>query len=149
MTREHERRSACPINACAEIFGDRWSLLVIRDLMMRGARSFKELASAREGIATNMLADRLTKLAEAGIITAIPDPDDGRRVIYRLTEKGIDMAPIIRELAVWATKHEPVRPPGHMKELMARSGARDFVAEVRRRWEDPTLEPLLPPLRPR
>src|ERR1700691_4435 len=87
-----ERRSGCPVSISLEIFGDRWSLLIIRDLMVRGYRTFKEFQGSGEGIATNILADRLRKLKANGIITAEPEQSDGRRVNYRLTEKGIDLA---------------------------------------------------------
>ena len=134
-------RSACPINVCVEVLGDRWSLLVIRDLMLRGFRTYKELLSSAEGIATNILADRLTKLEEAGIITSRADPDDGRKLIYRLTAKGIDLAPILMEMARWSTKHEGARATPALLELVRTNR---FVPEVRKRWEDDTLAPLLP-----
>lgn len=136
------RRSTCPINAGVEILGDRWSLLVVRELMVRGPRSYKELAALRERIATNVLADRLEKLTTSGIISAHADPDDGRRVVYRLTEKGIELAPVLRELAVWATKHEPTsRPPSVIAELIARTDARGFANAMRKHWasDDPLV----------
>src|ERR1700682_3593737 len=83
-----KRRSGCPLNASVEMLGDRWSLLIIRDMMLRGARTYKEFLSCDEGIATNMLADRLRKLSAYGIITTKRDPSDGRKVIYLLTPKG-------------------------------------------------------------
>src|ERR1700686_1633092 len=88
------------------MFGDRWSLLIIRDLMVRGYRTFREFEESGEGIATNILSDRLQKLAAAGIILAEPETKDGRRVNYRLTRKGIDLAPVLLELFVWAARHE-------------------------------------------
>jgi len=87
-----KRRSGCPVSISLERFGDRWSLLIIRDLMVRGFRTFKEFQESGEGIATNILADRLQSLEAAGIITAEEEKTDGRRVNYRLTEKGIDLA---------------------------------------------------------
>jgi DNA-binding HxlR family transcriptional regulator len=78
------------------MLGDRWSLLIVRDLMVRGYRSFKDFQGSTEGIATNILADRLRKLETAGIIAAEAEQADGRRVNYRLTEKGIDLAPLDR-----------------------------------------------------
>ena len=80
------------------MLGDRWSLLIVRDLMVRGFRTFKEFQGSGEGIATNILTDRLQKLEAAGIITAEVDETDARRVNYRLTEKGIDLAPVMLEL---------------------------------------------------
>src|SRR5437764_14214107 len=84
-----ERRSGCPLNASVEMLGDRWSLLIIRDMMLRGFRTYKEFLECYEGIATNILADRLRKLVAYGILSTELDPSDGRKVIYLLTEKGI------------------------------------------------------------
>jgi DNA-binding HxlR family transcriptional regulator len=88
-----KRRSGCPVSVSLEIFGDAWSLLILRDLMVRGYRKFKEFHNAGEGIATNILSDRLQKLEAAGILDSEPEETDGRSVNYRLTEKGIDLAP--------------------------------------------------------
>src|ERR1700686_2304756 len=99
-------RSGCPLNASVEILGDRWSLLIIRDMMLRGFRTYKEFLECYEGIATNILADRLQKLVAYGIITSKADPADGRKVIYSLTAKGIDLAPVLTEMVLWAAAHE-------------------------------------------
>src|SRR3979490_2240697 len=88
-----KRRSGCPLNASVEILGDRWSLLIIRDMMLRGFRSYKEFLNSYEGIATNILADRLRRLITHGIIATQPDPSDGRTLFYLLTAKGLDLAP--------------------------------------------------------
>jgi DNA-binding HxlR family transcriptional regulator len=86
-------RSGCPLNVSVEVVGDRWSLLIIRDMMLRGFRSYKQFLDSYEGIATNILADRLRKLAAHGIIAAKTDPADGRKLIYQLTPKVIGLAP--------------------------------------------------------
>lgn len=138
-----ERRSGCPVSISLDIFGDRWSLLIIRDLMVRGYRTYKEFLEAGEGIATNILADRLHNLQSAAIITAEPAETDGRRLHYRLTRKGIDLAPVILELLLWASLHEETGAPCAVMAEMAEN--REYVlTETRRRWEvrDPT--PLLP-----
>src|SRR6202521_171459 len=101
-----KRRSGCPLNASVEILGDRWSLLIIRDMMLRGFRSYKEFLESFEGIATNILADRLRRLEAHAIITSERDPSDGRKVIYRLTAKGISLAPVLTEMVLWAAGHE-------------------------------------------
>src|SRR6202022_1405723 len=88
-------RSGCPLNASVEILGDRWSLLIIRDMMLRGFRTYKEFLESYEGIATNILADRLRKLVAHGIITTEQDPSDGRKRIYLLTAKGPGFAPTL------------------------------------------------------
>ena len=126
-----------------EQFGDRWSLLVIRDLMVRGLRTFKEFQEAGEGIATNILADRLKKLEAAGIVTAETAEGDARRVLYRLTEKGIDLAPVLLELLIWGARHEPTAAPSALIEAMAKN-REQVLAETRRRWQERDSTPLLP-----
>src|SRR3979490_3464478 len=90
-----KRRSGCPLNASVEMLGDRWSLLIPRDMMLRGSRSFKEFLTSYEGIATNILSDRLKRLIAHGIIATQEDPSDGRQLIYVLTPKGLDLAPVL------------------------------------------------------
>src|ERR1700675_1788986 len=101
-------RSGCPLNASVEVLGDRWSLLIIRDMMLRGFRTYKEFLGSYERIATNILADRLRKLETHGIIASEPDPSDGRKLIYSLTAKGLDLAPVLTEMVLWAAAHEDV-----------------------------------------
>lgn len=136
-------RSGCPVSISLEVFGDRWSLLIVRDLMVRACRTFKEFQESGEGIATNVLADRLRHLQAAGIISAEPDDHDGRRVNYRLTEKGIDLAPVMLELLVWGARHEETGAPCAVIEHMASNRAA-VLAEVRRRWQQRDPRPFLP-----
>ncbi|HEX4075024.1 MAG TPA: helix-turn-helix domain-containing protein [Candidatus Acidoferrales bacterium] len=143
MKASSKPRSGCPVSVSLERFGDRWSLLIIRDLMVRGYRTFKEFGEAGEGIATNVLADRLRKLEQAGIITAEADETDGRRSNYRLTEKGIDLAPVMLELLVWASRHEETGAPCAVIENMARN-REAVLAETRRRWAERDPVALLP-----
>jgi len=138
------RRSGCPVSVCLEVFGDRWSLLIVRDLMVRGYHTFKEFQQSGEGIASNILADRLQRLEAADIITADPHQTDGRSIHYRLTEKGIDLAPVLLELLLWGAKHEETGAPCAVMAEMAKN--RDAVlAETRRRWKERDPNPLLPP----
>jgi DNA-binding HxlR family transcriptional regulator len=139
-----KRRSGCPVSVSLEVLGDRWSLLIIRDLMVRGYRTFKEFQASGEGISTNILADRLHRLEAAGIITAEVVEADARRVHYRLTGKGIDLGPVLLELLLWGARNEETSAP---EALIAQMGQdRDgFLAEVRRRWEDGDPTPLIPP----
>src|SRR5436305_3354365 len=141
---ESKSRSGCPVSVSLERFGDRWSLLIIRDLMVRGYRSFKEFQDSGEGIATNVLTDRLRKLEAAEIIVAEEAEGDGRRVNYRLTEKGIDLAPVVLELLIWAAKHEQTGAPCELMNQMAKS-REEVIAEVHRRWRSRDLTPILPP----
>ena len=136
-------RSGCPVSVSLEIFGDRWSLLIIRDLMVRGFRKFKEFQEAGEGIATNILADRLQKLEASEIITAEEEETDGRRVNYRLTEKGIDLAPVLLELLIWGARHEETAAPCVVIDNMEKN-RKEVLAEVRRRWRERDPTPLLP-----
>jgi len=127
-----KRRSGCPLNASVEMLGDRWSLLIIRDMMLRGSRTYKEFLECYEGIATNILADRLRKLQDYGIIVAKPDPEDARKVTYLLTEKGIDLAPVLTEMVLWAAAHEDTGNQALVRQMKA--GKEKFLAGVRQRW---------------
>jgi DNA-binding HxlR family transcriptional regulator len=138
-----KRRSACPVSISLEILGDRWSLLIIRDLMVRGLRTFGEFQQSGEGIASNILADRLRKLEASGIITAEAAATDGRRVNYRLTEKGIDLAPVLLDLLIWGARHEKTAAPCAFIVEMEKNRA-EVIAEARRRWQERDSTPLLP-----
>ena len=142
--RKSAHRSGCPVNIALEVFGDRWSLLIVRDLMVRGFHTFQHFQSSGEGIATNILADRLKKLRSAGIISTEPDPGDGRRVNYRLTEKGIDLAPVLLDLLIWGARYENTGAPCGVIERFA-ADRHKVIAEARRRWRERDYTPLLPP----
>jgi len=129
-----KRRSECPLNASVEMLGDRWSLLIIRDMMLRGFRTYKEFLECYEGIATNILANRLRKLIAYGIITAAPDPSDARKLIYRLTAKGIDLAPVLTEMVLWAAAHEDTGNQALVRQM--RADKKKFMAGVRERWAE-------------
>lgn len=136
-------RSGCPVSISLELLGDRWSLLIIRDLMVRGFRRFKDFQESGEGIASNILADRLQKLEQRGIITAEPDEADARKLNYRLTERGIDLAPLLLELLIWGARHERTAAPAAVVAQIEEN--RDaFLAETRRRWREHDFTPLLP-----
>jgi DNA-binding HxlR family transcriptional regulator len=137
------RRSGCPVSISLELLGDRWSLLIVRDLMVRGLRTFKDFQESGEGIATNILASRLRRLTAVGIVTAERPAEDGRRLHYRLTEKGIALAPVLLELLVWGASHEETAAPEMLVEQLG-SRREWFLAEVRRRWEDRDPTPLIP-----
>jgi DNA-binding HxlR family transcriptional regulator len=118
-------------------------LLIVRDLMVRGYRKFKQFEQSGEGIATNILADRLRRLAATGIITAEPEKTDGRAVNYRLTEKGIDLAPVLLELLIWGARHEKTGASGAVLLKMERN-RQQILSEARRRWRDRDSTPLIP-----
>ncbi|MFZ1011232.1 MAG: helix-turn-helix domain-containing protein [Candidatus Sulfotelmatobacter sp.] len=130
--RKVKRRSECPLNASVEMLGDRWSLLIIRDMMLRGFQTYKEFMECYEGIATNILADRLRKLVEYGIVTTEPDPTDGRKVLYVLTVKGIDLAPVLTEMVLWAASHEKTGNQALVR--LMREDKEKFLVGIRQRW---------------
>ncbi|WP_133646984.1 winged helix-turn-helix transcriptional regulator [Paraburkholderia flava] len=101
-------RSLCPINLALEIIGDKWSLLIIRDLMFADRRHFRELLQAEEGISSNILAERLGRLVDAGILTKADDPTHRQKAIYSLTPMGIDLLPVLAQIGIWGRKHLPV-----------------------------------------
>ena len=126
-----------------DLLGDRWSLLIVRDLMVRGYRTFKEFQQSGEGIASNILADRLRMLQTVDLIAAEAAESDARRVNYRLTARGIDLAPVLLELLIWGARHEKTAAPCAAIDQMERN--REWVlAEVRSRWETSDPTPLLP-----
>jgi DNA-binding HxlR family transcriptional regulator len=133
------RRSGCPLNASVEMLGDRWSLLIVRDMMLRGSRTFKEFLESHEGIASNILTDRLRKLAAYGIIATQQDPSDGRKTIYLLTKKGIDLAPVLTEMVLWAAAHEATENQALVRQM--KKDKKQFEAAVRRRWAQSTILP--------
>ena len=141
--REAARRSGCPVSISLELLGDRWSLLIIRDLMVRGLRTFKEFQESGEGIASNVLSGRLRRLEAEGIIEAEAEQSDGRRINYRLTERGIDLAPVLLELLIWGARHEKTSAPEAVVDRMEKD-REAFLSEVRRRWQNRDATPLLP-----
>jgi DNA-binding HxlR family transcriptional regulator len=129
-----KRRSGCPLNASVEMLGDRWSLLILRDMMLRGFRSYKQFLTSYEGIATNILADRLRRLEAYGIIAAQPDPSDGRKLIYSLTPKGIDLAPVLTEMVLWAARHEETENQALVRQMQ--KDKQQFLTAIRQRWTE-------------
>ena len=103
-----QQRSLCPINLALEIFGDKWSLLIVRDLMFAGKRHYRELLQSEEGISSNILAERLGKLVEAGILTKEEDPSHKQKAIYSLTPMGVDLLPVLANIGIWGRKYLPV-----------------------------------------
>lgn len=106
-----EQRSGCPINLTLEMLGDRWSLIVVRDLMFGNRRRYRELLTrSEEGIASNILADRLKRLVEAGLLTRRDDPGHKQSAIYSLTEPAIQLVPLLAYMGAWGRRHAPVSP---------------------------------------
>lgn len=126
-------KSGCPINMTMELLGDRWSLIVLRDIMFSGNTHFRELLGASmEGIASNMLAARLTKLVDAGLLTRDDDPTHRQKVEYHLTEAAIELVPVITELGAWGARRLPTTPELAVRaQLLADGGP-----ELRGRFMD-------------
>jgi len=123
--RRRRRRSDCPIHFGLEVFGDPWTLLIVRDLMFKARSTYTELLRAEEGIATNVLADRLARLEQQGIVTAEREPTTGRAQRYQLTAKGTDLMPLMLEVIAWSAKYDPntAAEPDFVRRLSAdRSG---------------------------
>ena len=134
MTEEH--RSGCPINLTLEVVGDRWSLLIIRDAMFGNRRHFREfLTRSEERISSNILADRLKTLVEQGIMTKTDDPTHKQKAVYSLTEKGIELLPVLAQMAVWGRKYLPVSEEFSIRaQLLDEGGPKlwaDFMDELR------------------
>ena len=131
-----EQRSGCPINLTLEVVGDKWSLLVIRDMIFGNRRHFRELLTrSEEGIASNILADRLKRLVEQGIISKADDPTHKQKNVYSLTEKGIALLPVLAQMSVWGRKHLPVTEELSIRaQLLEEGGPKlwaDFMEELR------------------
>lgn len=108
-------------------------MLIVRDMMFLGRKTYNEFLNAGEKIATNILSDRLQRLESSGIVTKQRDPSDARRHIYRLTEKGIDLAPVLIEMIVWAARHEETAAPPEIIRKMTED-REGFIASVRSQW---------------
>jgi DNA-binding HxlR family transcriptional regulator len=100
------RKSDCPINFALEIFGDRWTFLIVRDLMFKGKHFYGEFLLSEEKIATNTLADRLSLLESNGIVSKSSDPSHKQKIMYSLTQKGIDLVPVLVEVIMWSAKYD-------------------------------------------
>jgi DNA-binding HxlR family transcriptional regulator len=109
-------RSECPLSCSLDVFGDKWSLLIIRDMMFYQKSSYGDFLKSAEGIATNILASRLQSLEENGLVERLEHPNSRAKVLYRLTEKSIDLLPIIVEVHLWAEKYLAIPP--ELKNLL-------------------------------
>ena len=122
-------RSGCPINLTLEVFGDKWSLLIIRDMMFGNRRHFRELLSrSEEKIASNILADRLKRLMEEGMITRADDPSHKQKGIYSLTEKTIQLVPVFAQIGAWGRRHLPVSDELSIRAELLEDGGPDMWA---------------------
>jgi DNA-binding HxlR family transcriptional regulator len=104
--KKQKRRSDCPINFALELFGDRWTFLIVRDMLFKGKHYYGEFLSMEEKIATNILADRLSLLEQSGIVVKNVDPAHGSKFIYKLSQKGMDLLPVLTEVILWSAKYD-------------------------------------------
>ena len=124
-------RSACPINLTLEVVGDKWSLLIIRDIIFGNRRHYRELLTkSDEGISSNILADRLKTLVEQGILTRTDDPTHKQKAIYSLTEKGIELVPVIAQMAYWGRRHLPVSEELSIRAQVMEEGGDRLIADM-------------------
>lgn len=133
---EDAHRSGCPINLTLEVLGDKWSLIVVRDMMFGNRRHFRELLTLnQEGIASNILADRLKRLLAEGVVSKRDDPSHKQKAIYSLTEKGIELLPVFAMIGAWGSRWLPVTMALSIRaRLLDEGGPRmwdDFMAELR------------------
>jgi len=129
-------RSGCPINLTLEMLGDRWSLIVIRDIMFGNRRHFRELLTrSQEGIASNILADRLKRLLEAGLLTKRDDPSHRQKAIYSLAEPAIQLVPLLAQMGAWGRRHTPASEELSIRAQLLEEGGppmwEAFMAELR------------------
>lgn len=132
--RPRPSRSACPLNAFLETLGDKWTLLIVRDLLLNRRTSYKDFLAGGERVATNILADRLRLLVAAGIVTVHGDSADARKRVYRLTAKGLDLAPAMVEMILWGEKHYECVLPAETLRWVSRD-REGFLARLRRSHE--------------
>jgi DNA-binding HxlR family transcriptional regulator len=130
---ENAHRSGCPINLTLEVLGDRWSLIVIRDVMFGGRRHYRELLSqSEEGIASNILADRLKRLMDEGLLSKRDDPTHKQKSIYSLTEPAIELVPMLAHIGAWGRRHAPVSEELSIRaQLLEEGGAPMWEAFMR------------------
>lgn len=128
-----KEKSNCPINLSLEVIGDRWTLLIIRDMMFAGKKHFREFLQSDEGVSSRTLADRLQTLQSDGVVTRHDDPNHKLKAVYRLTKAGIDLLPLLVELGVWGNRHRAADPElGAVAEELA-TGGPEAIGRMKRR----------------
>jgi DNA-binding HxlR family transcriptional regulator len=128
-----KEKSNCPINLSLEVIGDRWTLLIIRDMMFAGKKHFREFLQSDEGVSSRTLADRLQTLQAEGIVTRHGDPNHKLKAVYRLTKAGIDLLPMLVDLGVWGNRYRAADPElGAVAEKLA-TGGPEAIERMKRR----------------
>lgn len=129
--RKIEQRSTCPISTALDIFGDKWSLLIVRDLMFNQKKTYGEFLASEEKIATNILADRLMMLEMGNIVTKEEHPDSKAKVLYKLTAKGIDLIPVMVEMILWSERHHEVHPFAKQFAKMVKKDKNGMLKQIK------------------
>ncbi|MBX3620510.1 MAG: helix-turn-helix transcriptional regulator [Rhizobacter sp.] len=124
-------RSLCPISLALDVIGDKWSLLIVRDLMFAGKRHYRELLQSDEGISSNILAERLNRLVDAGLLTRADDPTHKQKAIYSLTAMGIDLLPVVAQLGIWGRKHLPVTKESAAQAALLDKGGPELLKSMK------------------
>lgn len=120
-------KSGCPINLGLEVFGDRWTLLILRDIMFTDRRTFREIQASEEGISPKTLSERISMLVDEGILVRSSDPEHSQRSILKLTQKGIDLLPVLTDISIWSLKHLKVDPALADIARQAAANRGDFI----------------------
>ena len=124
-------RSSCPINFGLEIFGDQWTLLILRDLLIQGKSTFRAFQASDEGIASNILSERLKRLEAAGLITRAPSETDRRVTIYKATEAARDLIPVLVEMSYWGATHDAATGAPPAFKAAYRADRAGLIAAIR------------------
>lgn len=125
-----KKRSECPISSALDIIGDKWSLLIIRDIALSGKNTYNEFLKGEEKIATNILADRLVMLDEAGILVKEEHPDSKAKIFYRLTQMGIDLVPLLVETILWSDKYLVISPQAKEFATLLRQNKAGMIEHI-------------------
>jgi DNA-binding HxlR family transcriptional regulator len=133
------KRSFCPISSALDILGDKWSLLIIRDIALLGKNTFKEFLESDEKIATNILSNRLSRLEAQGIVSKNDHPHNKVIKVYRLTEKGIDLLPILFEVVIWSDKYLEIADEGHALAEAIRQDRQGLLERLTKELSQNTL----------
>ena len=141
--RKTTARSACPISNTLDILGDKWTLLIVRDLMFKGKKTFSEFLQSEEKIATNILADRLLTLEKKGIVEKKAFPENKVKNLYQLTPKGIDLMPILFEILLWGDKHLKVTRRTRLLAEKIRNDREGTINEILKQLAAGDAEPVI------
>jgi DNA-binding HxlR family transcriptional regulator len=125
-----KKRSDCPVSSALDIVGDKWSLLIIRDIALSGKNTYNEFLKSGEKIATNILADRLAMLEMAGILTREEHPESKAKIFYRLSAQGIDLIPVLLEMILWSDKYLPISPQAKQFAKLLRKDKETIIKQI-------------------